>query len=91
MSLPDWEIVMDSYVGSDRRKQGQIFGTGKDAQLLRVLSAKANATRRLGSPGNRNSCVHMAQGQFHRSIKPREGKTNACRERYQMQNYKQGL
>lgn len=43
---------MDSYVSREdtHRKPGQPFGTSNDARLLRAISARANATRRMGSP-----------------------------------------
>jgi hypothetical protein len=40
---------METYVSSDteRRKQGQIFGTADELRILRTLNARANAMRRM--------------------------------------------
>jgi hypothetical protein len=40
---------MDSYVSNEteRRKQGQIFGTADELRILRTLNARANAMRRM--------------------------------------------
>ncbi|MFT3785136.1 MAG: hypothetical protein QM770_03085 [Tepidisphaeraceae bacterium] len=40
---------MDTYVSADteRRKQGQIFGTADELRILRTLNARANAMRRM--------------------------------------------
>jgi hypothetical protein len=40
---------MDSYVSAEteRRKQGQIFGTADELRILRTLNARANAMRRM--------------------------------------------
>jgi hypothetical protein len=40
---------MDTYVSAEteRRKQGQIFGTADELRILRTLNARANAMRRM--------------------------------------------
>lgn len=40
---------METYVSADteRRKQGQIFGTADELRILRTLNARANAMRRM--------------------------------------------
>ena len=51
---------MDGYVSRDeeRRSQGQVFGTADELRVLRTISARANAMRRMSG-----SKQHGRQGQ----------------------------
>lgn len=44
--------VQDSYV--DRRGKGQVFGVAGESSILRALSSKNNAVRRLERQGRRS-------------------------------------
>jgi hypothetical protein len=55
---------MDTYVSAEteRRKQGQIFGTADELRILRTLNARANAMRRMaGSKAFRRPTTGIAK------------------------------
>ncbi len=54
---------MDSYVSRDetRRKPGQLFGVSDEARILRAISAKANAMRRMSGAKSQKRTFRFQQ------------------------------
>lgn len=54
---------MDGYITADqeRRRQGQVFGTADELQVLRTLNARANAVRRMSGNKHMRQTMRMSK------------------------------